>query len=88
MVRSFRAFDPAHPSRTSSNAADLACTQEIGSIKADWVKFQQRYQKSHRLVILASLDAHQMLTPLDSLLIRGSTIIRTKTYVKFRPPKP
>ena len=35
MVRSFRAFDPAHPSRTSSNAADLACTQEIGSIKAD-----------------------------------------------------
>ncbi len=34
------------------------------------VKFQQRYQKSHRPVILASLGVHQMLTPLDSLLIR------------------
>jgi hypothetical protein len=43
-----------------------------------WVKFQQRYQKSHRPVILASLGVHQMLTLLDSLL---------NTPVRPRPVK-
>jgi hypothetical protein len=44
-------------------------SDEESAALQNWVKFRQRYQKSHRPVILVSLGVHQMLTPLDSLLI-------------------
>ena len=47
-----------------------ALTPVAGSpFPAGRVKFQQRYQKSHRLVILASLDCSSDADPLNSLLI-------------------
>jgi hypothetical protein len=42
----------------------------VSTALSNQVKFQQRYQKSHRARDSGIMGVHQMLTPLDSLLIR------------------